>query len=69
MAYAIYVLHQEDFRTTCGGSPHYIGLQEALSIVRTLHLSIAETVVVLAVEAADCSTLRGAMHAAVRARG
>jgi len=64
---SIYVLHEQDFRTTPGGSPHYIGLQETLSIVRTLHLSVAESVVVLAVEAADCSTLGGAMHPAVRA--
>lgn len=63
----VYVLHEKDFRTAPGGSPHYTGLQETLSIARTLHLSVAETVVVLAVEAADCSTLGGAMHPAVRA--
>ncbi len=63
----VYVLHEEDFRTTPGGSPHYIGLQETLSIARRLHLPVAETVVVLAVEAADCSTLGGGMHPAVRA--
>jgi hydrogenase maturation protease len=63
----IYVLHEKDFRTTPGGSPHYIGLQETLSIARALYLSVAETVVVLGVEAADCCTLGGAMHPAVHA--
>jgi hydrogenase maturation protease len=62
----IYELHEEDFRAPRGGSPHYIGLQETLCIARSLHLSVAESVVVLAVEAADCSTLGGAMHPAVR---
>jgi hydrogenase maturation protease len=61
----IYVLHERDLKTAPGGSAHYIGLQETLSIARALHLSVAETVVVLAVEAADCSTLGGAMHPAV----
>jgi hydrogenase maturation protease len=63
----IYVLEENDFRTTPGGSPHYIGLQETLALGRALNLVAPETVVVLAVEAADCSTLGGAMHPAVRA--
>jgi hydrogenase maturation protease len=64
---SMYVLHEQDFRTAPGGSPHYVGLQESLSIARALHLSVAETVVVLAVEAADCYTLGGTMHPAGRA--
>lgn len=63
----IYVLEESDFRTAPGGSPHYIGLQETLALVRALDLVAPETVMVLAVEAADCSTLGGAMHPAVRA--
>lgn len=63
----VYVVPEEEFRTAPGGSPHYIGLHETLSVARKLHLPVAETVVVLAVEAADCTTLGGAMHPAVRA--
>ena len=61
----IYVLEESDFRTAPGGSPHYIGLQETLALVRALDFQVPETVVALAVEAADCSTLGGAMHPAV----
>ena len=63
----IYVLKESDFRTAPGSSPHYIGLQETLALGRALDLLVPETVVVLAVEAADCSTLGGEMHPAVRA--
>jgi hydrogenase maturation protease len=63
----IYVLEENDFTTAPGGSPHYIGLQETLALGRALDLLVPETVVALAVEAADCTTLGGAMHPAVRA--
>jgi hydrogenase maturation protease len=63
----IYVLGENDIRTAQGGSPHYIGLQETLALVRALNFQVPETVVVLAVEAADCLTLGGPMHPAVSA--
>jgi hydrogenase maturation protease len=63
----VYALQEKDFRTTAGRSPHYVGLQETLVLARALHLPVTETVVVLAVEAADCTTLGGTMHPAVRA--
>jgi len=48
-------------------SPHYVGLFETLALARSLSLEVAEEVEILAVEAADCSTVGGAMHPAVRA--
>jgi hydrogenase maturation protease len=63
----VYVLKESDFQTASGGSQHYIGLQETLSLVRALDCQVPETIVVLAVEAADCLTVGGAMHPAVRA--
>lgn len=63
----IYVLKESDFQTASGGSPHYIGLQETLALVRALDFQVPETIVVLAVEAADCLTVGGAMHPAVSA--
>jgi hydrogenase maturation protease len=63
----VYGLQEKDLRTIPGGSPHYVGLQETLDLARALHLPVAETVVVLAVEAADRATLGGTMHPAVRA--
>jgi hydrogenase maturation protease len=62
----LYELREQEFRTSWGGSPHYIGLHETLSTARALHLAVAENVVLLAVEAADCSTLGGQMNPAVR---
>lgn len=61
----IYVLHDRELKAAPGGSPHYVGLSEALALARRLGLPVAEEVIVLAVEAADCSTLGGEMHPAV----
>lgn len=63
----IYSLHDHELRTVPGGSPHYIGLNETLALARKLNLRVAEGVVFLAVEAADCLTLGGEMHPAVAA--
>ena len=63
----IYELHENELETVPGGSPHYVGLRETLTLARSLGLPVAEEVVFLAVEAADCSTLGGKMHPAVRA--
>ena len=48
-----------------GGSPHYVGLFEALAVARHLHLPAAEQVLILAVEATDSSTVGEDMHPAV----
>ena len=63
----IYVFRDGDLKSLPGGSPHYVGLYEVLALARRLGLPVAEEVVILAVEAADCSTVCGEMHPAVRA--
>jgi hydrogenase maturation protease len=63
----IFEFRDTELEVVPGGSPHYIGLCEVLALARRLGLPVAEEVVILAVEAADCSTLGGEMHPAVRA--
>jgi hydrogenase maturation protease len=63
----VYVLREEDVQTFPGGSPHYVGLLEAIALGRKLSLSAPQEVVIVAVEAADCLTVGGAMHPAVQA--
>lgn len=63
----ISAFRESDLRTVQGGSPHYVGLLETLNLARRLGLPVAKEVIILAVEAADCSTLGGEMHSAVRA--
>ena len=63
----IYVFRDGDLKALPGGSPHYVGLYEVLALSRRLGLPVAEEVIILAVEAADCTTLGGEMHPAVRA--
>ena len=53
-------------RTPCN-SPHFVGLFETLRLARQLELPVPDEVRIVAVEAADCSTIGGAMHPAVRA--
>lgn len=61
------VLREAEVAAVPGGSPHYVGLFEALALGRKLGLPVPEEVVILAVEAADCVTVGGAMHPAVQA--
>lgn len=63
----IYVFRDGDLKALPGGSPHYVGLYEVLALARRLGLPVAEEVVILAVEAVDCTTVGGEMHPAVRA--
>jgi hydrogenase maturation protease len=63
----IYAFHDHELKAVPGGSPHYVGLNETLALARLLGLPVAEEIVFLAVEAADCSTLGGGMHPAVLA--
>jgi hydrogenase maturation protease len=62
----IYVLREEELNVVAGGSPHYVGLYESLVLARALGLPVAEEVVIIAVEIADCTTLGRTMHPAVR---
>ena len=43
-------------------SPHFSGIFEVLAAARQLRLPVPREVTILAVEAADCLTLGGAMH-------
>jgi len=61
----IYVLHEGELNVITGGSPHYVGLYESLVLGRTLNLRVAEEVVIVAVEIADCTTLGGEMDSAL----
>lgn len=61
----IYVLQPADIESASGPSPHYMGLSETLQLARKLLLEVPKEVIILAVEAADCLTVGGAMHEAV----
>lgn len=63
----IYVLREEDVQTFPADSPHYVGLFEMFALGRKLRLPVPQEVVIIAVEAADCLTVGGAMHPAVQA--
>jgi hydrogenase maturation protease len=58
----IYVFHDHELKALVGGSPHYVGLCETLSLARQLSLPVAEEVVFLAVETSGSSTFGGEMH-------
>jgi hydrogenase maturation protease len=59
------VLTEGQVRAVPGGSPHFLGLFDVLAVARELGMPVPREVVILAVEALDCITFGGAMHAAV----
>ncbi len=61
----LYAIREENVEVVHGGSPHYTGLFEMLAVARQLGLEAPTEVLILAVEAADCLTVGGAMHPAV----
>ena len=64
---SIHIFRDTDVQTTPGNSPHYTGLFEAIALGRALGLQVPSEVVIIAVEAADCTTIGGVMHPAVTA--
>lgn len=60
------VVRNADITSQSAPSPHYVGLFETLQLARKLLLPVPEEVIILAVEAVDCMTLGGEMHAAVK---
>lgn len=62
----VLVVKEEDVQAPSGNSPHYVGLFEALALARKLRLPAPEEVTIIAVEAADCTTVGGAMTPAVK---
>ncbi len=63
----VWLIRSEDAQSVSGGSPHYIGLFEAMALARALGLPSAEEAIIVAVEAADCTTVGGTLTPAVRA--
>lgn len=63
----IHVVAEEDIKSVSGGSPHYVGLFETLALAERLLLPVPKEVLILAVEAADCTTVGGPMSPAVEA--
>jgi hydrogenase maturation protease len=62
----LYILRSSDMKSSFGPSPHYVGLLETLQLAKELLLNVPKDVIILAVEAADCLTLGGKMHDAVK---
>ena len=62
----LYVLRSSDIKSSYGPSPHYVGVFETLQLARELLPNVPKEVIILAVEAADCLTLGGKMHEAVK---
>ncbi len=63
----VHVIRDADLPVAFGPSPHYVGLWEVLALGRALGLPVPEEVVIIAVEAQDCTTLGRSMDPAVRA--
>ena len=63
----VLVFVESELQTVSGVSPHYVGLCEVLALARHLSLNVAKRISLVAVEAADCTTVGGVMHPAVRA--
>jgi len=63
---SVYVLRSSDIKSPSGPSPHYVGLFETLQLAKELLHNVPKDVIILAVEAADCLTLGGEMHEAVK---
>ena len=62
----LYVLRSSDIKSPYGPSPHYVGLLETLQLAKELLHNVPRDVIILAVEVADCLTLGGKMHDAVK---
>ena len=59
---AISIFPEGRIQPAPGGSPHFLGLFEVLAVGRKLHLKVPKETIAIAVEAADCTTVGGAMH-------
>jgi hydrogenase maturation protease len=58
----IRVLSEEQVRPVPGGSPHFLGLFDVLRVARRLGMAVPANVIIIAVEASDCTTVGGQMH-------
>lgn len=62
----VHILSADQLQPIPAVSPHFLGLFEVLAVGKRLNLPVPEEIVVVAVEAADCTTVGGAMHPEVR---
>jgi hydrogenase maturation protease len=62
----IHLLTAEQIHSAPVASPHGLGLFELLAIAKRLKLPVPADVLVVAVEAADCTTVGGIMHSDVQ---
>ncbi|HUI57991.1 MAG TPA: hydrogenase maturation protease [Bryobacteraceae bacterium] len=58
----IRVLNEDQVRPMPDGSPHFLGLFDVLRAARKLGMQVPADVVIIAVEASDCTTVGGPMH-------
>jgi hydrogenase maturation protease len=63
----VFEFDETHLRPVFGQSPHFVGLFEVLAAARALGMRVPRKVTILAAEAADCVTVAGPMHTAVRA--
>jgi hydrogenase maturation protease len=61
------VFRADEFQSAPCGSPHFVGLFELLRVAKELDLPLPREMAVVAVEAAECSTVGGIMNPAVEA--
>lgn len=64
---AIRVFRADRIHPSPGGSPHFLGIFEVLAVGRQLRLPVPDDATVIAIEAADCTTVGGRMHPDIRA--
>lgn len=60
------VIREDDIDVPRGGSPHYVGLFEALDLGRALRLPVPTEVTLVAVEVGDLTTVGGSLTPEVR---
>lgn len=63
----VFEVNEGDIEAAPGGSPHYVGLFEALALGRVIGLEVPREVRILAVEPEDALTIGGPMSAPVAA--
>jgi hydrogenase maturation protease len=63
----VHVLKEEDLPAARADCPHGMGLFDALSLARRLGLAAPAEVILIAVEAADCTTVGAPLHPALAA--
>lgn len=63
----IHIFGDAEVPPAFGGGPHGLGVFEVLAMARKLHLAVPDRIAIVTVEAADCTTVGGAMHPRVEA--